>query len=461
MTANTIENEQVNLVRDEAFYQSNLRGRKFRGALWKNFFLIAIIVAFGALIALFYNIGNSAFGFVVEDYAVNPTTLAPEGDLSALREDELTAILLEYQERRLPVYIRDYVFTGDSTEFTTLPVSELLAGRWYPPGTDALTVRDLTPEQQAEVLERNMDQAQMVSLVTEQVVDPVILESYTLVESIFNRAGIEAEYQEEFAAQGANLYFYSWLNTDFLTTPLSNNPAAAGARTAILGTLLVVIVTILIAFPLGVGAAIYLEEYSDHAEGHFITRLNRIIETNIRNLAGVPSIIYGLLGLAVFVRTLSGVTGGRTIISAALTMALLILPVIIINAQEALRAVPSSLRDASYGMGATKWQTIYKVVLPSAVPGILTGTILAMSRAIGETAPLIIVGASTFILFDPSGLQSRFTVLPIQIFNWTSRPQPEFRNLAASAIIVLLVLLLILNATAIILRQRARRSLAV
>ncbi|MBW4437863.1 MAG: phosphate ABC transporter permease PstA [Pleurocapsa minor GSE-CHR-MK-17-07R] len=459
MTDNTLDT-QIDLVRDEGFYQTNLRSRKFRGNLWKNFFLLAIIVAFGALLALFYNIANSAFGYVVEDYAVNPTTLAPDGNLSALREDELIAILLEYQERRLPVYIRDYVFTGDPTQFTTLPVSEVLAGKWYPPETDALTIRDLTPAQQAEVLERNMDQAQMVTLITEQVVDPVVLESYTLVESIFNRPAIEAEFQEEFVEQGATLYFTSWVNLDFLTSPLSNNPAAAGARTAIIGTLLVVIVTICIAFPIGVGAAIYLEEYSDHQEGHFLTRMNRIIETNIRNLAGVPSIIYGLLGLAVFVRTLGGVTGGRTIISASLTMALLILPVIIINAQEALRAVPSSLRDASYGMGATKWQTIYKVVMPSAIPGILTGTILAMSRAIGETAPLIIVGASTFILFDPSSLQSRFTVLPILIYNWTSRPQPEFKNLAASAIIVLLVLLLILNATAIILRQRARKSLA-
>jgi phosphate transport system permease protein len=447
------------MMKDEALFRQGLRARHRRGALWKRFFQIALGVAFLALIALFFNIINAAFGYIVEDYAVNPTTLAPDGDLNALTEEELVSILLTSQSNRLPVYIRDYLFAGDSSQFTSLPMYQALPNATLPEGTADLTVRELTPEQQGQILIDNMDQRQMVSVIRAQVVSPSVLKTYSLMESIFNRAGIEQEFQEQFAAQGAVLRFYSWVNIDFITSPMSSNPAAAGVRTAILGTLWVVVLTILIAFPIGVGAAIYLEEYSSHDEGSITARISRIIETNIRNLAGVPSIIYGLLGLAIFVRALSDITGGRTIISASLTMALLILPVIIINSQEAIRAVPSSLRDGSFGLGATRWQTVYKIVMPSALPGILTGTILGMSRAIGETAPLIIIGASTFILTDPTGPLSKFTVLPIQIYNWTSRPQQPFRDAAAAGIVVLLIMLLLLNATAIIVRQRARRRL--
>ena len=216
--------------------------------------------------------------------------------------------------------------------------------------------------------------------------------------------------------------------------------------------------SVIFALPIGIGAAIYLEEYASHG------RLQRLIQSNIDNLAGVPSIVYGMLGLAIFVRSLErftsgaafGVTAGngRTILSAALTMALLILPILIINAQEAIRAVPGSLRQASYGLGATRWQTIWSHVLPNALPGILTGAILAISRAVGETAPLIVIGASTFITLDPQGPFSMFTVLPIQIYNWTTRAQGEFHNLAAAAIVVLLALLLSMNAAAIYLRNR-------
>jgi phosphate transport system permease protein len=238
----------------------------------------------------------------------------------------------------------------------------------------------------------------------------------------------------------------------------------AGVRTAILGSLWTILITLVVAFPIGVGAAIYLEEYAAD------TRLTRFIRTNITNLAGVPSIIYGMLGLAIFVRLLEPLTSGamlgvtdptvangRTILSAGLTLALLILPLLIINSQEAIRAVPRSLRQASYGLGATKWQTIWYHVLPSALPGILTGNILAISRAIGETAPLVVIGASTYIVMDPSGPFSKFTTLPIQIYQWTSRPQAEFRNIAAAAIIVLLVMLLTLNAAAVLLRNRYTR----
>jgi phosphate transport system permease protein len=239
---------------------------------------------------------------------------------------------------------------------------------------------------------------------------------------------------------------------------MNSVPDFSGARTAILGSLAMIAVTMLVAVPIGVGAAIYLEEYAGK------DRFSQIIQTNINNLAGVPSILYGMLGLMIFVRGLEaltsgaafGVTGsnGRTLLSASLTMALLVLPILIINAQEAIRAVPNSLRQAAYGVGATKWETIRDHVLPSSMPGILTGTILALSRAMGETAPLIVVGASTFIVTDPSGPFSKFTALPILIYNWTAQPGEQYRNIAAAAIIVLLVLLISLNALAILLRNR-------
>ncbi|MEL7234104.1 MAG: PstA family ABC transporter permease [Chloroflexota bacterium] len=353
----------------------------------------------------------------------------------------------------------------------------------------------------------------------------------------------------------ARLEFRSWLNQSFLTARGRNSiPAQASLRTAILGSVWVMIITMLTAFPLGVGAAIYLEEYAND------NWLNRIIETNIRNLAGVPSIIYGILGLAIFVRALAPITSGqvfgfgggtggsiaatlitaivigalvtggllfsfsrqdaetrkslsaedrqkveaefrnraltlapvlflvsfplifvitaivlntfgsgdgtgetlngRTVLSAGLTLALLILPVIIINSQEAVRSVSSAIREASYGLGATKWQTIWRQILPIAVPGILTGSILAFSRAVGETAPLIVVGAATAINADPTNPFMVFTVIPIQIYDWTSRPQDQFRDIAAAAIIVLLFLLITLNTTAIILRNRFQKRLA-
>ncbi len=290
-----------------------------------------------------------------------------------------------------------------------------------------------------------------------------VVQSWTLIDSIFRRSAIEAEALEKYP--NADLELYSWISWDFLRTPQSSTPEFAGIRTAIMGSLWVVAITILFSFPVGVGAAIYLEEYASHEN-----RINRIIQTNINNLAGVPSIIYGMLGLAIFVRAMEFLTSGsmfgigdsasangRTILSAGLTLGLLILPIIIIAAQEALRAVPGSLRQAGLALGATKWQTTWHHVLPSALPGILTGAILAVSRALGETAPLVVIGASTFIVTDPANPFSKFTTLPIQIYQWTSRPQDEFRNLAAAAIIILLIMLLLLNASAIYLRNRYSR----
>jgi phosphate transport system permease protein len=240
-----------------------------------------------------------------------------------------------------------------------------------------------------------------------------------------------------------------WLSLDLLMNTPSRKPEEAGLRPALLGTLWVIGLTAMFAFPVGVGAAVYLEEYAPN------NRWTRLLKTNIANLAGIPSIVYGLLGLGVFVSLLAL---GRTVISGALTMALLILPVIIIASQEAIRAVPPSLRQAAFALGATRWQVARDHVIPAAMPGILTGIILSISRAMGETAPLLVVGAAAYVTFNPTGLTSKYTALPMQIYEWARRPQQEFQDLAAAAIIVLLVLLLMLNATAIYLRQRFARN---
>jgi phosphate transport system permease protein len=242
----------------------------------------------------------------------------------------------------------------------------------------------------------------------------------------------------------------SRLSWDFLTGFPSRRAENAGVWHALTGSIFVVLMTAVLAVPVGVAAAIYLEEYG----GRSIAA--RIIEMNITNLAAVPSIIYGLLGLGVFVRALGM---GRSVLAGASTLALLVLPVIILSTREALRAVPASIREGSYALGATKWQTIWYQVLPVALPGILTGTILALSRAIGETAPLITIGALTFVAFVPDSIWSPFTVLPIQIFNWVSRPQADFQANAAAGILVLLALLLTMNAAAIWLRDRYQKKL--
>ncbi len=242
----------------------------------------------------------------------------------------------------------------------------------------------------------------------------------------------------------------SRLSWEFLSSFPSRHPEQAGIRHALAGSIFVIALTGALAVPIGVGAAIYLEEYGTRS---FTARM---IEINITNLAAVPSIIYGLLGLGLFVRAMGM---GRSVMAGASTLALLVLPVVILSTREALRAVPKSIREGSYALGATRWQTIWHQVLPAAVPGILTGTILALSRAIGETAPLIAIGALTFVAFAPDGIWSPFTVLPIQIFNWVSRPQLEFRTNAAAAILVLLALLLTMNAAAIWLRDRYQKRL--
>jgi len=395
--------------------------RNRSGALWQVMFQASIIVAIIALAALLYNIINQSFGLVALENKVDPSTLAMDG-----------VPLGQLSQAQLADLIRERISKG--------------------------VVRRL--ESEKPLSERS--QEELYSLVLDRVVEPKIVESWPLMPSILSRGEIARQVALRYPK--ASLVFRSWLTPDLIRNPQSSKPELAGVRTALLGSLWTMAITMVSAFPIGVAASIYLEEYAVD------NLLNRIIQTNISNLAGVPSIIYGMLGLAIFVRSLERFTSGtvfgladpttangRTIMSASLTLGLLILPVIIINSQEALRAVPLSLRQASLALGATKWQTIWHHVLPNALPGILTGAILAFSRAIGETAPLVVVGAATFITFDPSGPFSKFTTLPIQIYQWTARPQSQFRNIAAAASLVLLVLLLTLNATAILLRNRYSR----
>jgi phosphate transport system permease protein len=305
--------------------------------------------------------------------------------------------------------------------------------------------------------------AELIELIESEVLLESVVKTWPLFDSLFNRAAIDEQIKLEFPGQQSE--FRWWLTPQFIAGDLTTRPETTGIRTALLGSFLMVLTTILIAVPIGIAAGIYLEEFAGKS------RLNSIIQTNIYNLSGVPSILYGMLGLAIFVRALGSLTNGslfgipdpppngRTIISASLTMALLILPLIIINTQEAIKAVPQSLRDGSLALGATKWQTVWNHVLPVAAPGILTGIILGTARAIGETAPLIVVGAAAYITTDPSGPFSSFTALPMQIYSWATLPGETYRNIAAAAIIVLLVVVILFNLTAIILRNRLRKSL--
>jgi len=242
---------------------------------------------------------------------------------------------------------------------------------------------------------------------------------------------------------------YRWVDWQFMTSYPSRFPEKAGILSAFVGTLWLVSLTALLAIPTGVLAAIYLEEYAPK------NRWTQFIEVNIANLAGVPSIVFGILGLALFVRFMGL---NRSVIAGAMTMSLLILPVIIIAAKEAIRAIPNSLRQAAFALGATRWQVVSAHVLPAAMPGILTGIILALSRAIGETAPLIMIGALTYVAFLPESPMDEFTALPIQIFNWAARPQETFHELAAGGIIVLLGVLLVMNALAVYIRYRGSKS---
>jgi phosphate transport system permease protein len=436
---------------DEEFHK-HLGGRQRRATWFQLFCLLMLAIAVLALATLLYTIINDSFGLtavvnqndpdeVVASLGYDPETTS----LSDLSYDELVDLLAANVSsgvgRRLE---RDQRFYEDRLVFESEQVwMEICASEEPPTGCNR------GPRGQSDVL----------ALVTERVVAPDVIASNPLVPSLLDPEdfeqevlqGFEAGLFDEYTPEQVQFEWRAWFSWTFITTPSSSIPEIAGIRTAILGSAWIVLITVLFAVPVGVGAAIYLVEFARPS------RLNDFIQTNINNLAGVPSIIYGMLGLAVFVRLLEPVTQGRTVLSAGLTLGLLTLPVVIISSQEALKAVPDSLRHAGLGLGATKWQTVRAQVLPVAVPGIMTGTILAIARAIGETAPLILVGAAGFITTDPSGPFSAFTALPIQIFQWTSFPQEEFRNIAAAASIALLLLLLTLNAVAVILRNRFSR----
>ncbi|RJP53687.1 MAG: phosphate ABC transporter permease PstA [Anaerolineaceae bacterium] len=396
--------------------QKFVAARYRKAWIWQLIFMATLLVAIVSLAALLLNVVDGAFGYAAFEYKKDPAQFSDK-PIEELNREELLAVLQE----------------------------NLSTGAY----------KKLDNESPME----KRSQIELYYLVQERLLQVDTKATYSLFDSLFNRHEIETEVGEKYPE--ARLEFRYWLTPAFVTSPMSSRAEFAGVRTAVLGSLWLVGIAILFALPVGVGAAIYLQEY---ARKNF---LNRLIQTNINNLAGVPSIVYGMLGLAIFVRAweaftsgaMFGITdtNGRTIMSAGLTMGILVLPLVIINAQEAIKAVPDSIRQAAFGVGATRWQTIWSHVLPNALPGILTGSILAMSRAVGETAPLIIVGASTFISVDPSGPFSKFTALPIQIYQWTARAQPEFHNIAAAAIIVLLILLLTLNASAILLRNRFQR----
>jgi phosphate transport system permease protein len=400
----------------ESFRQA--LGTRYRAAsIWQAVFLSALLIAVISLTALLYTVVDGAFGFVAYEYKKDPAAFTTK-PLAELTKQDLLDIL------------KNNLSSGAYTKLDN------------------------------EKPMNTRSQADLFSLFLERLVQIDTKATWSMTDSILRGAEIRAEVARDYP--DAQLEFRSWLTPQFLVMPMSSRAEFAGVRTAVLGSLWLVGIAILFALPIGTGAAIYLQEYAPK------NWLTRIIQTNINNLAGVPSIVYGMLGLAIFVRVLEpftsgslfGVTdsNGRTVLSAGLTMGVLVLPLIIINVQEAIKSVPDSLRQAAYGVGATRWQTVWHHVLPNALPGILTGSILALSRTLGETAPLIIVGASTFISVDPSGPFSKFTALPIQIYQWTTRAQSEFHAIAAGAIVVLLVLLLTLNATAILMRNRFQRK---
>ncbi|MBC8161199.1 MAG: phosphate ABC transporter permease PstA [Roseiflexaceae bacterium] len=402
--------------------QRNVAGRRTSGTVWRNLFLACILVALISLVLVAYNVANDAYGLVATQSRLDETELTGGVELEQLEQGQLLAILQE----------------------------------------NLRSARLRAIEREQPLAERS--QEGLVELIQVEILRQEIIATNPLVDSLFNRTAFEERVLAE--NPRADIEWKRWFNVDFIRSPGSSRPEIAGISTAIWGSLGIILVTMLVALPLGIGAAIYLEEYAGDS------RISRIIQTNISNLAGVPSIIYGMLGLAIFVRALGAITSGalfgyagadpaagRSILSGGLTMALLILPIIVITTQEAIRAVPRSLRQASLALGATKWQTIWNQVLPISFPGILTGTILAVSRAMGETAPLVVLGTATYIAASPDSIFSRYTTLPIQIYQWTSRPQAEFRNLAAATIIMLLIIILLLNATAILLRNRYSKRL--
>lgn len=468
MSTQAPERPEVDWFPDEDEYQKLKAARATRGRWFQVFALAMLSLAVVALVTLLLTIISDSFGLtavvnendpddVVASLGYDPETTTIEqlsfDEKVGLLEGAVSSGVGRRLEREQRFYEDRYVFEDPDVYAELCASDEPVAGCSLPP----------------------RDEANVTQLVYERVVVPDVIASYELFPSIFNPDAFVEEVEqlfiddpgrfEPYAFEDVEFEWRAWFNWTFITSPSNSRPEIAGIRTAILGSAWLMLITLLFSVPVGVGAAVYLNEFAKPS------RFNNFIQTNIYNLAGVPSIIYGMLGLAIFVRVMEPITSGaiftdgippsdngRTILSGGLTLGLLILPVVIISAQEALKAVPMYLRTGGLALGATKWQTVRSQVLPVAFPGILTGTILAVSRAIGETAPLILVGAAGFITSDPTGPFSKFTALPIQIFQWTSFPQAEFRNIAAAASIALLILLLMLNVTAVLLRNRFSRK---
>lgn len=406
--------------------------RKRWGTVWNAVFLFATLLGVLSLATLLYTIVDESFGLVVLEYTTPP--------------EELPLIEGKTLEEHTPAELAQVVRLSLDAYIGTLT-----------PGivSNYETIQGLPMEK--------WSREDLMQMIATDLLEIEVKTTYGLTDSLLHRASIEAEKAEDYP--DGVLEFRSWLTGSFLSGDQSSLVLEAGIRSAIMGTLWTILIAIVFAFPIGVGAAIYLQEYAGD------TRMNRFIQTNIYNLAGVPSIIYGMLGLALFVRALEPLTSGeifggvdpvtangRTILSAGLTLGILILPVIIINAQEAFKAIPNSLRYSAYGVGATRWQMIWHHLLPASFDRVLTGTVFAVGRAIGETAPLVVIGASTFLTLDPSGPFSKFTVLPMQIYSWTARPEAGFKNAAGAAILVLLILLIALNLSAILYRNHLRKS---
>ncbi len=400
-----------------------LRTRKRNETIMRTLMLIALYCTISFLFILAGSIINNAFGYVLFTYEIHPTEFSQGGEINELSHAKKIAILKENLRER--VYI-------------TLDRKKPMEKR---------SSQDLS------------------AIIFSRVLKASVLEAYSLFESLFQRGQL---IENALTYPNADLIFRSWISPRFIRGEQSTNPLESGIWGAITGSVGVILVTILFSFPLGIGTAVYLCEYMPRS------RWKNLLQINIYNLSGVPSIIYGLLGLVVFVRVFLPITSGqlfgftsgaatdsgRTILSAGLTLTLLILPVIVINTQEAILSVPTYIKQASYGLGATKWQTVWHHIIPYCIGRILTGTILSVSRAIGETAPLVVVGASTFLTIVPNSIFSKYTTLPIQIYQWSARPQQEFQNLAAGAILVLLTIMLTLNFIAIMYRKRVQKKLA-
>jgi phosphate transport system permease protein len=369
---------------------------------------VGAIVSLLSVVILLLSVLNNAFGLVLLEYATQPDRVYGTSDPKTLERSRLEEILSKHLTER--------------------------------------QIRQVNVER--PIAERDADD--LLGLIDRLVLAPHILEAWTLEESLFQQDSI---YRIHSSRPGTVLQFRSWLSRDFLTAPQHRVPQFAGIRTALLGSLWILAVITVVALPVGLGTAIYLEEYA-HPERWY----NRLIELNIESLAGVPSVIFGLLGLAIFVPALAPLGGdGRNVLSAGLTLSILVLPVVITESRVALREVPGSLRLAGISLGASRWQTLRYHLLPASMGRIVSAMILALSRAFGEAAPLIVLGTSAFLSSDPVSLFSRAITLPVQVFQWTLRPQSQFRNSAAAAIIVLLVLSLLLNGSAALVAHRSSK----